>query len=282
MAAAQGGSLTVPSGHSRGRLSNTAKNNPQLRDNLKIPSMQSKVQVGRVGSLARFSSAPTWISKPKDSSAFFSSITTFLQDTGLRDKAELQAHSNPPVPTLGSSQNAASGSPRTGPLPEMGFPPSSAPRDETPTQLILWVPGRIPTGLGVSEPTRSCDPITAEGSPIKPPFISSPPGVSRVEQHPRAKLQPSGTESPAPLPCPLSLPVLLWGLARGCPLEPCVLQQRKSHQPGTREGTSPHLLQGQPKRAVPPGQHQTLGEHRAKPAPNQHRVPPGWPGITRL
>lgn len=92
-----------------------------------------------------------------------------------------------------------------------------------------------------------------------------------MEQCPRAKLQPPGTGTPAPLSCPLSLPVLLRRLARGRPLEPCVLRRRKSHQQGTPEGTSLHLLQGPPKRRVPPGQHQTPRQHRARPAPNQHR-----------
>lgn len=86
---------------------------------------------------------------------------------------------------------------------------------------------------------------------------------------------------PAAGPRPLSLPVLLRGLARGRPPEPRALQQRESHQWGTpSRGTCPppHPIQGQPKWGVPSGQHQTPGEHRAKPAPNQH---PGAPTALR-
>lgn len=78
--------------------------------------------------------------------------------------------------------------------------------------------------------------------------------------------------TPAPLfqvPPPLSLapwplPVLLWGLAWGHPLEPRILRQKQSHQQGApSRSRSPGTPRGQ--NGAPHGD-----EHRAKPAPDQH------------
>lgn len=165
--------------------------------------------------------------------------------------------------------------------------------------------GQGPRGVwGCQVPRGSCDPITAltrPRFPYKITPISRPRGVSRAVSQGQAlthwDTDPSPTPAcppPAAGPRPLSLPVLLRGLARGRPPEPRALQQRESHQWGTpSRGTCPPPT---PSRDSRNGvSHQDNTKPPGSTVPSRHRIstrvhpppcgPPPSPsrlGITRL